>query len=369
MKPLLLSLFAASGRLNRLRNPLVACLGISVLYVIANIFFMGDVIHLIRGAANPFFASLIVVTTVITQVLTIYHAIKLSGETDLVLRIKEAMRGAAQDVQEKQHAVLAQILGTTKNAKSFAAWTLFSSLDSQRSAAQGYDLETLRTHLTAFEDQVARRASFPMHLSNTLIGLGLFGTFLGLIVTLKEVAGLIGLFAAAGNVDSADMMGQFFQKMSGPLAGMGEAFVASLLGLGGSIVTGMQLLSLKKIQSVTNYAAELSYFEVTETIYGPTTTGNDGKGVALDVRLAQLQLEEISALRHDITKQTDAILMASSKMRQASEAMNQVMNSLEKIATQDNIRPNIDQMTVLLDQRLETIVRKLDDTQNVQHGL
>ncbi|WP_310643431.1 MotA/TolQ/ExbB proton channel family protein [Limnohabitans sp.] len=227
----------------------------------------------------------------------------------------------------------------------------------------------MRSQLQAFEDAIQRRITFPQYIANTLIGLGLFGTFLGLIVTLKEVAGLIGVFAISGNLDSADMMGQFFQKMSGPLAGMGEAFVASLLGLGGSIVNNLQLLSLKKLQATVVNATEASYFDVAEIIYGPPTTDAEGKQVALDVRLAQLQLEEIAGLRMDISKQTDAILIAAAKMRLASESMGKTMEMLERVATQEDMRPNFDRLAIVMEQRLNTIVGKLDDSQMVHYSL
>lgn len=350
-----------------LRNTLLACFGVSIVYVLGNIWLYDSIVRLVKSAANPFFAVLIIVTTVLGQILTLFHAYKLVREAGLVQRIKNAVGLRQNDTQEQQEAEVAHILGA--RSQGLASWQLFGNFRSGPSRAQGYDQPVLRNQLQNFEDAVARRAIFPQYIANTLIGLGLFGTFLGLIVTLKEVAGLIGVFAVSGNLDSSDMMGQFFQKMGGPLAGMGEAFVASLLGLGGSIINNLQLLSLKKLQASVLHATETSYFEVAETIYGPSTSDANGNPVALDIRLAQLQLEEIAGLRNDISKQTDAILIASTKMRLASESMGKTMEMLERLATQEDIRPNFDRLAILMEQRLNAIVAKLDDSQVVQYSL
>ena len=350
-----------------LRNSLLACFGVTVVYVLGNIWLFDSIVRLVKSAANPFFAVLIIATTVLGQLLTLFHAFKLLREAGLVQRIGNAIALRQDDPQDTQEQEVAEVLGL--HAKGLASWYLFSNFQAGRSRAQGYDQPALRTQLQAFEAAVARCIIFPQYIANTLIGLGLFGTFLGLIVTLKEVAGLIGVFAISGNLDSADMMGQFFQKMSGPLAGMGEAFVASLLGLGGSIINNLQLLSLKKLQATVVHATETSFFEVAETIYGPPTTDADGKQVALDVRLAQLQLEEVAGLRMDISKQTDAILIAAAKMRLASESMGKTMEMLERLATQEDMRPNFDRLAIVMEQRLNTIVGKLDDSQMVQYSL
>ena len=350
-----------------LRSTLLTCVGVTVVYVFGNIWLFDSIVRLVKSAANPFFAILIIVVTVFGQLLTLFHAFKLLREANLVQRIKAAIalrQGDAQDIQENE---VSEVLG--HRSQGLASWHLFGNFQSGRSRAQGYDQPALRTQLQAFESAIQRRVIFPQYIANTLIGLGLFGTFLGLIVTLKEVAGLIGVFAISGNLDSADMMGQFFQKMSGPLAGMGEAFVASLLGLGGSIINNLQLLSLKKLQVSVLHSTEASFFEVAEIIYGPPTSDADGHAVALDVRLAQLQLEEIAGLRMDITKQTDAILIAAAKMRLASESMGKTMEMLERVATQEDMRPNFDRLAIVMEQRLNTIVGKLDDSQMVQHSL
>lgn len=139
-------------------------------------------------------------------------------------------------------------------------------------------------------------------------------------MTLKEVAALIGLFGVAGT-EGSDMMAQFFQKMSGPLAGMGDAFVASLLGLGGSIVNNVQLLATRKLQRVLCSRAEAAYMSVADAVCVPAQGEAGEQPSQADFNDGKVQLQEIRAIRAEMHQQTEAILLASSRMRQASEPL------------------------------------------------
>ena len=349
--------------------PWLGTLGVLIFYVGINLWLYESVARLIKGAANPFFAILILLATLVGQTLTVVQTWRLMRESSYLRHLRTHLRQHARQPQEEQEEALQEELSFNKKLQHLAVWRLFSQLQQRGSRVQGYDQPLLRMHLRAFEDEVQRRAVLAQYIANTLIGLGLFGTFLGLIVTLKEVASLIGLFSMAGTGDSSDMMSQFFQKMSGPLGGMGEAFVASLLGLGGSIVNNIQLLAFKRLQKHLTYQAESSYVAAAEAMYGTRGQDEEGLPVALDVRLGELQLKEMTALRIDMHKQTDAILMAASRMRQASETMEQVLEHLDRIHQQDDLRPRLEQAAIAIEQRLGVLVTKFEENQQAQHGL
>ncbi len=83
------------------------------------------------------------------------------------------------------------------------------------------------------------------YITNTLIFLGLLGTFWGLILTVGGFAELIG------NLNFSDeMVLQSMQAgLSRPLAGMATAFTSSLLGLGGSLTVGFLSLQVQTAQN------------------------------------------------------------------------------------------------------------------------
>ena len=83
------------------------------------------------------------------------------------------------------------------------------------------------------------------YITNTLIFLGLLGTFWGLIVT---VAGFAELLM---NIDFNNefVLQEMQMGLAGPLSGMATAFTSSLLGLGGSLAVGFLGLQLQFAQN------------------------------------------------------------------------------------------------------------------------
>ncbi|MEX9216462.1 hypothetical protein AB7W40_20565 [Providencia rettgeri] len=80
------------------------------------------------------------------------------------------------------------------------------------------------------------------YLSGTLIGLGLLGTFIGLMGTMGSISGVL---SAAGDGGSEDMV----KAISVPLGSMSGAFSASLMGLMSSLFTGLLAILVDKLNS------------------------------------------------------------------------------------------------------------------------
>jgi hypothetical protein len=90
------------------------------------------------------------------------------------------------------------------------------------------------------------------YITNTLIFLGLLGTFWGLILTVGGFAELIG------NLNFADetVLNSMQAGLSRPLAGMATAFTSSLLGLGGSLTIGFLSLQVQSAQNAIYHELE-----------------------------------------------------------------------------------------------------------------
>ena len=104
------------------------------------------------------------------------------------------------------------------------------------------------------------------YITNTLIFLGLLGTFWGLILTVGGFADLIM------NLDFADedILQNMQIGLSGPLTGMATAFTSSLLGLAGSLAVGFLGLQLQFAQN-TVYQ-DLSDYMTKYILEKPTNT-------------------------------------------------------------------------------------------------
>ncbi|MCR5194297.1 MAG: hypothetical protein K6B71_02085 [Alphaproteobacteria bacterium] len=114
-----------------------------------------------------------------------------------------------------------------------------------RNRPQKMDGNTLRSILdmvlVRFEDD---RESV-RYITNTLIFLGLLGTFWGLILTVGGFAELIGNL----NLNDDTVLESMQSGLSRPLGGMATAFTSSLLGLAGSLVIGFLGLQVQLAQS------------------------------------------------------------------------------------------------------------------------
>jgi len=90
------------------------------------------------------------------------------------------------------------------------------------------------------------------YITNTLIFLGLLGTFWGLIVTVGGFANLIGNL----NLNDESVLQSMQTGLSQPLGGMATAFTSSLLGLGGSLVVGFLALQVSMAQNAIFHELE-----------------------------------------------------------------------------------------------------------------
>ncbi|MDR2769975.1 MAG: hypothetical protein LBB08_00825, partial [Rickettsiales bacterium] len=114
--------------------------------------------------------------------------------------------------------------------------------------------------MNRFEDQ---RESV-RYLTNTLIFLGLLGTFWGLLKTTGGFAELLNNL----NFESEEVAESVRIGLAGPMSGIGGAFSTSFLGLGGSLIVGF--LGLQ-----TTLAQNAMFRELEEGLAGRTRVSPD----------------------------------------------------------------------------------------------
>lgn len=97
------------------------------------------------------------------------------------------------------------------------------------------------------------RLEFPNFLGGALVGLGLVGTFVGLLGTLEDLSKVFSALVNSGSstMSPTQMFADMVSKLQAPMRGMGTAFVASLYGLLGSLIVTLMLVSARKTGSAT----------------------------------------------------------------------------------------------------------------------
>ena len=114
----------------------------------------------------------------------------------------------------------------------------------QRHALQ----QKIEAELFAAEEHLFGRLTLPNYLGGALVGIGLVGTFVGLLGSLADLGSLFASLMNAGNssADPVAMFSDMLRRLQEPMKGMGTAFVASLYGLMGSLIMGLVTYSVRK---------------------------------------------------------------------------------------------------------------------------
>lgn len=175
------------------------------------------------------------------------------------------------------------------------------TISHQEQAAIEHELVKATTRLT-------RRNALPQYLTGLLVGMGLLGTFIGLLATLNDISALIGSFADLdmSTANPIEVFRNMIERMKAPMLSMGIAFSASLFGLLGSIVLGLMMVGIRRFQGDI---LSLLGSEVAQHI--EFALANDGftysKG-ALKLGLGQLRGDAVSA-RDVVARPTQPIDM------------------------------------------------------------
>ena len=111
------------------------------------------------------------------------------------------------------------------------------------------------------------------YIGNTLIFLGLLGTFYGLATTVPALVETIRSLSPEEGQTGADVFSRLQAGLESQLGGMGTAFSSSLLGLAGSLIVG--LLELFATQGQNRFYQELEEWLSTITRLS-VSTGEDG---------------------------------------------------------------------------------------------
>ncbi|MBV5340238.1 MAG: hypothetical protein J0665_11890 [Deltaproteobacteria bacterium] len=175
------------------------------------------------------------------------------------------------------------------------------TISHQEQAAIEHELVKAATRLT-------RRNALPQYLTGLLVGMGLLGTFIGLLATLNDISALIGSFADLdmSTANPIEVFRNMIERMKAPMLSMGIAFSASLFGLLGSIVLGLMMVGIRRFQGDI---LSLLGSEVAQHI--EFALANDGftysKG-ALKLGLGHLRGDAVSA-RDVVARPTQPIAM------------------------------------------------------------
>lgn len=180
----------------------------------------------------------------------------------------------------------------------------------------------LESEIAHFQAQQQRRLLLAQFLSGMMVGLGLFGTFIGLLGALEEIGKLIGSFSIGpGASDPGSAVTDLVARLTSPMKAMGVAFSASLFGVLGSLIMGMLMVFVKgaSAELISMLQSRVSWL---------TDLGTNEQGVSLQpMQEALAQLAEHSPLLQGLTVALD---QSERKVRQLLSGMHELAGQVQQ---------------------------------------
>jgi hypothetical protein len=189
--------------------------------------------------------------------------------------------------------------------------------------------------IEALSESLEWRGRMLDYASGVLIGLGLLGTFVGLMHTMAGIKDAMALVSGSGGKASASAL---IGGLTAPLAGMSTAFSASLLGLIGSLAVGAlaQFISRSSsnwIEAIREWATVVGGDLIVEA--APVAGGNNEALVrieqvagAIDARIAQL-VEVTRAGRDEQDRLATASVDALNRMANLAERQDILLSGIQ----------------------------------------
>lgn len=213
-----------------------------ILLLIGAVFYHEAILRTITNNPHPQINYLIFVITLLGGGLIMMNIGKLMQEAKKLSEFTDARRSGASDEDLQELAI---------NYDADIAYVLRMIAASSGRSITHQEQIAMETELDKATTRINSRNALPQFFGGLLVGLGLLGTFIGLLATLDDIAVLIASFATLDmkTADPIAVFGVMVNRMEAPMHSMGIAFSASMYGLMGSIVLGFMNVSVRRCMS------------------------------------------------------------------------------------------------------------------------
>lgn len=209
----------------------------------------------------------------------------------------------------------------------------------------------MRTLLDGIASRLDESRELSRYMTGLLIFLGLLGTFWGLLKTIGSISDVIAGMSVGGG-DINQILDHLKTGLSGPLAGMGTAFSASMFGLAGALVLGFLDLTAGQAQNRFFNDLEEWLAGLTRLSSGVLAEGEGSVPVYVQALLEQTA-ENLESLQRILARgeagrevANQAILALNDRMVTLGETMRGTQDLMARIAeTQAALQPALQRLT------------------------
>jgi hypothetical protein len=197
--------------------------------------------------------------------------------------------------------------------------------------SRGARMQLTSTSTRSILDSVATRVDedqeVTRYLANTLIFLGLLGTFYGLATTVPSLVETIrGLTPAEGET-GADIFARLQAGLESQLGGMGTAFSSSLLGRAGSMIVGL-------LELFAGHGQGRFYRELEEWLSSITRVGiggeEGGSGSGVLGQVVDTMAEQMETLQRMFTQGDIARAQTDRRLSDLAIVIGQLIQKVEE---------------------------------------
>ena len=209
-----------------------------------------------------------------------------------------------------------------------------------------------RSILDSVSQRIDEDREITRYIVNTLIFLGLLGTFYGLATTVPALVETIQSLTPDEGESGGDVFSRLQSGLESQLGGMGVAFASSLLGLAGSLVVG--LLELFASHGQNRFYRELEEWMSTITRVG-LAAGDDASGG--EVAMAGV----VDHMVEQMERMQTMFAASEASRTEANERIGKLASAVETLARQTSNNEANAQLTRVADAQ-EGLIAALKDT-------
>lgn len=232
-----------------------------------------------------------------------------------------------------------QLIGSVRWIERFAIGTLdksdkpplllapLATLLRQRGARMQVSASSTRSILDSVATRIDEAREITRYIVNTLIFLGLLGTFYGLATTVPAVVDTIRSLAPAEGEGGVEVFNRLMTGLEAQLGGMGVAFASSLLGLAGSLVVG--LLELFAGHGQNRFYRELEEWLSTITRVGFSSGEDAGGDQNVLVAVIDHMSEQMDTLQGMLAQSEESRGAVNDRLAGLAEAIDRMVRHME----------------------------------------
>lgn len=211
------------------------------------IYFFQEIANTVRGNPHPQINYIIFMLIISGSALMLMHIQRINREGAL---IKEFFATVKKQESGNESATRRWLEQVKQKNKHDVIDILELVLDHHGRALGPVQHSAIESEISHFQSQQQRRLLLAQFLSGLMVGMGLLGTFIGLLGALEEIGKLIGSFTTGpGMSDPVAAVTELVARLTGPMKAMGIAFSASLFGVLGSLIMTMLMVFVKGANS------------------------------------------------------------------------------------------------------------------------